>query len=193
MATRLLTLILMLLIGHYAMATEEPTFEVLAETEDYEVRRYDAYIVAEVDVDGKSADNQGFRTLAGYIFGDNESSEKMQMTAPVESRDAGKSDEITYGFVMESKYTLETLPTPNNERIRLLERPSRIVAVRQFSGRWSQENITKHEESLLKALADDGISLTGDVELARYDPPFKPWFLRRNEVMVPIRWPANSP
>jgi hypothetical protein len=131
MATRLLTLILMLLIGHYAMATEEPTFEVLAETEDYEVRRYDAYIVAEVDVGGKSADNQGFRTLAGYIFGDNESSEKMQMTAPVESRDAGKSDEITYGFVMESKYTLETLPTPNNEHIRLFERPSRIVAVRQ--------------------------------------------------------------
>jgi len=193
MATRLLTLILTLLIGHYAMAIEEPTFEVLAETEAYEVRRYDAYIVAEVDVDGKSADNQGFRTLAGYIFGDNESSGKMRMTAPVESRDAEKSGEITYAFVMESKYTLDTLPTPNNERIRLRERPPRIVAAQRFSGRWSQENITKHEESLLKALLDDGISLTGDVELARYDPPFKPWFMRRNEVMVPISWPADSP
>lgn len=193
MSTRLFTLILALLIGHYAMAIEEPTFEVLAETEVYEVRRYDDYIVAEVDVDGRSADNQGFRTLAAYIFGKNESGEKMQMTAPVESRDAEKSHEITYAFVMQSKYTLETLPAPNNERIRLREKPSRIVAVQRFSGRWSEENVKSHEQQLLKALADDGIRRTGDVELARYDPPFKPWFMRRNEVMVPINWPADSP
>jgi hypothetical protein len=174
------------------MAIEEPAFKLLAEGQHYEVREYEPYLVAEVDVSGKSADSQGFRTLAGYIFGDNESGEKMQMTAPVESRDAEPGETMTYGFVMERKYTLETLPSPNNERIRIRKKPARTVAVHRFSGRWTEANFSRHERVLLDALQADGIKTDGEVELARYNGPFTPWFMRRNELIVPIRWPSAT-
>ena len=193
MATRTLVLLLALMAGQSAVALEEPEYEVIAETAGYEVRRYQPYVVAEVDVRGKSADSQGFRALAGYIFGDNEASQKMQMTAPVESREADDGNDITYAFVMESKYTLETLPNPNNERIRLRNKPSRVVAALRFSGRWTEANVAKHERQLLSALQADGITRLGKVELARYNSPFTPWFLRRNELMVAIDWPVNTP
>ena len=179
--------------GHSAVALEEPKYEVIAETALYEVRRYQPYVVAEVDVRGKSADSKGFRTLAGYIFGDNKTSEKMQMTAPVESREADEADDITYAFVMESKYTLDTLPKPNNESIRIREKPSRVVAVLRFSGRWTEGNLAKHERQLLSDLQADGLTPLGKVELARYNSPFTPWFLRRNELIVAIEWPVHTP
>lgn len=172
------------------MAIEEPAFELLSESKSYEIRRYAPYMVAEVDVAKESADSRGFRTLAGYIFGDNQTSEKMQMTAPVETRDSESQDKKTYAFVMESKYTRETIPEPNNNNIRLRERPARVVAARKFSGRWSDANVAAQEQQLLEALADDGVKTTGAVELARYNSPFTLWFLRRNEVMVPVEWPT---
>lgn len=175
------------------MALEEPQYEVLSERAGYEIRQYAPYLVAEVDVGGRSADSAGFRTLAGYIFGDNEVSEKMKMTAPVESREADDSNDITYAFVMESKYALDTVPKPNNERIQLRQKPSRVVAVRRFSGRWTEGNVAKHERQLLSDLQADGIRTLGKIELARYNSPFTPWFLRRNEVIIAIDWPIDTP
>ena len=172
------------------MAIEEPAFEVLSESKNYEVRRYAPYLVAEVDVAEESADSRGFRTLASYIFGDNQTSEKMQMTAPVETRDSESQNKKTYAFVMESKYTLETIPEPNNDRISLRERPARVVAVRKFSGRWTDANVAAQEKQLLKDLANDGVKTTGALRLARYNSPFTLWFMRRNEVMVPVEWPT---
>ncbi|MDX2412613.1 MAG: heme-binding protein [Woeseiaceae bacterium] len=176
--------------GRSAMAIEEPDFDVLAESESYEVRRYEPYLVAEVDVVGDGSDGRAFRVLAGYIFGGNEGREKMQMTAPVESRDKSLDDEeaTTYAFVMERKYTLDTLPQPEDKRIRLLERSGRVVAVRRYSGGWSESKFAENRRVLLDALIRDKITVTGDAELARYDSPFKPWFLRRNEVLIPIVW-----
>ncbi len=187
---RPLLLLFTILLAGNAMALEEPEFDVIATTDDYEIRRYLPYLVAEVDVAGDSADNQAFRMLAGYIFGDNDSREKMQMTAPVESRENSAASAVTYAFVMEGKYTLATLPAPNDERIRLLERPARTVAVRKFSGRWSESNVKKHQAQLLRDLEENDIKPQGDVELARYNSPFTPWFLRRNEIIVSIDWPA---
>ena len=180
--------LLSILLTSSALALEEPEFDVLAETEDYEVRRYLPYLVAEVDVAGDAADNQAFRMLAGYIFGDNDAGEKMQMTAPVESRAHAEESAVTYAFVMEGKYTLATLPSPNDRRVRLLERPARTVAVRTFSGRWSESNVSKNEARLLSDLRENGVRTVGDVELARYNSPFTPWFMRRNEIIVPIDW-----
>lgn len=175
------------------MAIEEPDYEVLAETPAYEVRRYEPYVVAEVDVQGRSADSQGFRTLAAFIFGDNQGGQEMAMTAPVESREAEDKDAITYGFVMERKYTLDSLPAPNNEDIRIRKKPARVVAVRRFSGRWSEKNISGHERELLESLVSDNVEAVGAVELARYNGPFTPWFLRRNELIVPVQWPPLTP
>lgn len=177
-----------ILLASSALALEEPEFDVLAETGNYEVRRYLPYLVAEVDVAGDAADNQAFRMLAGYIFGDNDAGEKMQMTAPVESRANAEDSAATYAFVMEGKYTLATLPSPNDQRVRLLERPARTVAVRKFSGRWTEANVAKNEARLLSDLRENGVRTVGDVELARYNSPFTPWFMRRNEIIVPIEW-----
>jgi len=170
------------------MALEEPEYEVLYETDEIEFRRYEPYLVAEVSVSGKSADNQAFRILAGYIFGDNDDDVKMQMTAPVESRENRSGSRVyqDFAFVMERAYTLDNLPVPNDERIRIREKPARIVAVRQFSGRWSEKNIDKHEQRLLGDLGDLGIETAAPPELARYNSPFTPWFLRRNEIIVPV-------
>jgi hypothetical protein len=190
---RTLALLLALAMGNPAMAIEEPEYTVLATASAYEVRQYQPYIVAEVDIRGESADSKGFRTLAGYIFGDNKTEEKMQMTAPVESRKAQESEGITYSFVMESRYTLDTLPGPNNENIRIREKPERYVAVRRFSGRWSEANMAQNERELLEALSADGIEPQGAIELARYNGPFTPWFMRRNELIVPIDWPPTTP
>lgn len=175
----------MLLMAPIAMALEEPVFEVLAEFGNVEIRRYEPYIVAEVDVpDG----NSGFRALAGYIFGDNDQGEKMRMTAPVESRASADPDLSTYSFVMERKYSLATLPRPENTGIRLLERPERVVAVRRFSGRWTDRNFRRHLDELLQDLENAGIKTSGGPEQARYNSPFTPSFLRRNEVIIPVEW-----
>lgn len=175
----------------FAMALEEPEFELLQTTEDYEVRRYADYIVAEVDVAADTMDDAGndaFRVLAGYIFGKNEPGEKMNMTAPVESRPAGDGNAYTYAFVMERQYTLETLPKPLDPRIRLTVRPSRVMAVRRYSGSWSEKNYRKNETALIDALQAAAVRTIGAPELARYNSPFTPWFLRRNEVMIEIDW-----
>ena len=194
------------LTGGNAMAIEEPRYEVLASTDDYEVRRYDSYIIAETDVEGtyKTAGNKAFRILAGYIFGDNQASEKMAMTAPVGARPADDSVKMkmtapvtsapgddqagsyTYSFVMESKYSLESLPVPNDPRVRIRVVPERTMAVHRYSGTWSEDNYRKHERILLDALADDSISTRGAPVSARYNAPFTPWFMRRNEVMIEI-------
>lgn len=175
-----------LLGSPFAMAIEEPEYEILQVAENVDFRRYDPYIVAAVDVRGAAADRTAFRILAGYIFGDNSSGEKMAMTAPVEKR----GDE--YAFVMERKYSMETLPRPADDRIRLQIRQPRIVAVRRFSGRWSARNIARNEQALLEDLVEMGIETSGPPELARYNSPFMPWFLRRNEIIVPVIWPAHG-
>jgi hypothetical protein len=194
--------------GHLAMAIEEPAYEVLLETKHYEIRRYQPYIVAEVDVDAdfKRAGNSAFRVLAGYIFGDNEPQQKMQMTAPVESREgvrmnmtapvtsqpSGGDGPFTYAFVMERQYTMETLPKPNNPDIRLVRRPARVMAVHRYSGGWSEARYEEHERILLDALAIDRVATTGTPVFARYNAPFTPWFMRRNEVMIEVDWDSSE-
>ena len=189
-----------------AMAIEEPEFEIVAKHEGYEVRAYAPYAVAEVLVAGdfKDAGNEAFRILADYIFGNNTGDTKMAMTAPVESRDEDEGTKMAmtapvlstdaeegeqsyrYAFVMEGKYTLETVPKPRDERIALREVPARTVAVRRYSGFWSEANYEKNRNALIDDLQRDGVRIVGKPYLARYNPPFTPWFLRRNEVIVEI-------
>ena len=158
-----------------AMALEEPEYTVIESTDDYELRHYAPYLVAEVDVKGDfdDAGNRAFRLLAGYIFGDNRSAEKMAMTAPVESRSADTSEKMamtapvtavssdegmtTFAFVMERKYSMETLPVPNDDRVRIREMPERVMAVRRYSGRWTEKRYEQQLESLRTALSASGI------------------------------------
>ena len=173
-----------------AMAIEEPDFEVLQSTEDYEIRAYEPYIVAEVDVTGNMnrAGNSAFRVLAGYIFGQNEPGEKMQMTAPVASEPLPDADAYTYAFVLERKYDMDSLPKPLDPRIRRVEKSARVLAVRRYTGRWKTETDREHRAALLAALEGDKLTTLGEPIMARYDSPWTPGFMRRNEIMIEIDW-----
>jgi len=199
------SLLIFIFWGTNLSALEEPKYSVLKEYENFEIRNYDSYLVAEVDIEGSynKTGNEAFRILAGYIFGDNQSSTKMNMTAPVESEAIQPSERMnmtapvfsnknvngyTYRFVMESKYTQETLPVPNNSKIRITEIKDRVMAVISFSGRWSQKNFEKHEQILVNDLKNEGIGVASEAIYARYNAPFTPWFLRRNEIMFEIAY-----
>ena len=199
------SLLIFIFWGTNLSALEEPKYSVLKEYENFEIRNYDSYLVAEVDIEGSynKTGNEAFRILAGYIFGDNQSSTKMNMTAPVESEAIQPSERMnmtapvfsnknvngyTYRFVMESKYTQETLPVPNNSKIRITEIKDRVMAVISFSGRWSQKNFEKHEQILVSDLKNEGIGVASEAIYARYNAPFTPWFLRRNEIMFEIEY-----
>jgi hypothetical protein len=93
---------------------------------------------------------------------------------------------------MERKYTMETLPEPTNPDIRLVQRPARVMAVHRYSGGWSEGRYEQHERILLDALATDRVEVTGTPVFARYNAPFTPWFLRRNEVMVEVDWESSE-
>lgn len=197
------------LTGAPAMAYEEPEYEVLESTETYEIRSYSPYIVAEVDVQGdqRTAGSRAFRILAGYIFGDNVPERKMAMTAPVESAQTGlkmnmtvpvesvaasDAGSYTYAFVMERKYSMATLPKPNNPRIRLIERPARIMAVLRFSGRANERSYQQRRTELLEALKRDAVTPRGPTALAQYNGPYTMGPFRRNEVLVEVAWPERS-
>jgi hypothetical protein len=189
----------LLVTAETAMSLEEPEFEVLSRKSGYQVRQYPAYLVAEVDVKGtlRSTGNQAFQMLAGYIFGNNEAGQKMAMTAPVTSTKVADevnpqaTDAYTYAFVMERAFTMETLPSPDDPRVTLREMEPRTMAVRSYSGRWTEQRWQDKTETLLDALRADGLEPVGRPIFARYDPPFMPWFLRRNEVMVEIEGHAT--
>lgn len=178
-------------VGGAALAIEEPTYEVIDSTESYEIRRYAPFMIAEVDVSGdmNAAGSEAFRILAAYIFGDNAPGEKMQMTAPVVSgAPAADKESYTYAFVMEARFTPETLPAPLDPRIRIVEKPAQVIAARAFSGRWTEGRYRNNETALINSLASDGLRTQGDPLLARYNGPMTPWFMRRNEVLVQLDW-----
>jgi hypothetical protein len=208
MSTRLLTVLLLAvsfaILPVVATALEEPEFTVIGTYDEFELRHYPPYLVAEVDVPGGFDDggNRAFRILAGYIFGDNRSAEKMKMTAPVETSPAGGSEKMamtapvtatdtaegmtTFAFIMERKYTADTLPVPNDERIRIREMPERTMAVRRYSGRWTQSRYRDNLDALNAALADARLTPIGKPVLARYNSPFSLPLFRRNEVMIEV-------
>lgn len=199
-AGALLLALLLSPIGITAMAIEEPTYQVLEIFPEFELRRYGPTLVAETEVSGdfEGAGNQAFRRLADFIFGNNVAGEKIEMTAPVTQRPAADllgSQTITpeprgdyrLSFVMPARFTAETLPAPKDPGIRILREPSRTLAARRYSGRWSWENYRDNEVVLLKAVRAAGLTPVGPTLYARYNAPFVPWFLRRNEVLVEVR------
>jgi hypothetical protein len=182
-----------------ANAIEEPRYTVVQEHAGFEIREYAPYLVAEVLVPGPSdeAGNQGFRILAGYIFGRNKGERQISMTAPVSQAPAPVRMEMTapvtqaatdggyiVQFVMPSAFTLATLPEPLDERIRLREVPGGRFAVIRYSGTWSEANYREHLATLERGVAAAGLRTSGSPIYSRYNAPFVPWFMRRNEIWL---------
>lgn len=185
------------------VGTEEPPHTSRRLTDAIEVRQYQPRIAAEttVEADEEKARNEGFRRLAGYIFGRNHGSDKIAMTAPVSQASAGRqkiamtapvsrSGDDDEGWVirffMPSKWTMATLPEPDDSRVRLVEVPAETVAVLRFTGDRSQEAVATRSAELLAALRANGVEALGEPVAWFYDPPWTVPFRRRNEVVVPI-------
>ncbi len=188
------------------MAIEEPKYTVQVKTESYEIRHYGPTLVAETQVqaDFDRAGNEAFRILADFIFGNNttqtkiamtapvsQQAEKIEMTAPV-SMQQGPSGFVVQ-FTMPEKYTLETLPRPNDERVKIRELPARDVAVFTYSGSWSQKRYLKKLELFTAALTKDNLVAVGNPVFARFNSPFSLWFLRRNEIWLEVGKVSTSP
>ncbi len=196
---QLLAFFMLSVVGSPVMAIDEPRYTVVRSEEQFEVRRYEPYVVAEtvVGATAEEAGNQGFRILAGYIFGGNKGARRIEMTAPLAqapvriAMTAPVAQSATAGgyviqFAMPREWTLKTLPEPNDPRVTLREIPARTIAVLAYSGTWSQSRYEEHLKKLQDALEKAGLSWHGAPMWARYDPPWKPWFWRRNEVMVEL-------
>lgn len=192
--------------GRMAMAVEEPKFEVVEVEGDIEIRRYADTVVAETRVDGdfKAAGNEAFRRLAGYIFGGNDGGRKIEMTAPVaQVRNGGTKIPMTapvsqekldegwvVSFTMPSTFGLDTLPRPDDPRVMLRKVKGRRTAAIKFSGTWGPEKFEEKAAELRAALESRGLEADRTPVYARYDPPWTPWFLRRNEVLLYVAEPG---
>jgi hypothetical protein len=181
--------------------TETPKYSVIKKQNEIEIRRYPAYIQAEVIIDEKqykSAIEKGFNVLAGYIFGNNVSKQKIEMTSPVQASQSEKiamttpvtvtgESSFTVAFIMPSTYTLESLPQPKDSRIHFNLVPARVLAAIRFSGYFKQDTIQKNKQRLSQWLQEQDLETEGDFIVAGYNPPWVPGFLARNEVLIQIK------
>jgi SOUL heme-binding protein len=164
-------------------------YEVIREIGKVEIRRYPLLVIARVDGYGDG----GFNLLFSFITGNNRQKSKVAMTAPVVSEEIAMTAPVlaetdSIAFVMPEGFTLESTPKPLDNRVKIVEVPERVVAALRFSGRWSNSLFKKKSKELLEELKKANISTVGNFFSMRYNGPFTPWFMRRNEVAVPIEF-----
>ncbi len=182
-------------------AIEEPSYTVVQQLEGFEIREYPPFTVAEVVITGEASEagNRAFPILAGYIFGKNKGDRKLAMTAPVTQTAVPVKLDMTapvtqtaapggflVQFVLPRGVTVATAPEPIDTRVMLREMPASRVAVIRYSGFWSEANYNEHLAKLQAAMKATNITWTGEPVLSRYDSPLTPWFMRRNEIWLPV-------
>lgn len=193
---------LLLLIGApKAMGIEEASYVVLKSEGKFEVREYAPHVLAETLVDGdlENAGSKAFQKLFRYISGDNVSRTKVAMTAPVSQKPASEKIQMTapvgqqrvqkqwaVSFMMPKSYTLSSLPQPKDPSVVLRQVPVQKMAVVRYSGTWSEKNYSRHKSELESWMRKTSLTASGTEMWARYNAPFTPWFLRRNEVLIPV-------
>ena len=185
-------------------ATEQPVYSVVEKTGAVEIRQYGPRLAAEATVSGReeSARNDGFRKVAGFIFGGNTAKASIAMTAPVVQASAGRSEKIAMTapvvqtadpsgawriqFIMPAKYTRATLPVPTDPSVRIVDVPAETYAVIRFSGSRDGKAVSRRTAELTAALAAAGWRATGQPVAWFYDPPWTLPAFRRNEVAVTV-------
>lgn len=190
--------------------TEEQKYIIEKTFPDFEIRRYEPCVLADVTVsaDFQSAGSIAFRSLIGYISGSNEPNKKIAMTSPViQETDSSASstkiamtspviqestkDSQVISFVMPAGMTLSDMPLPTNAKVTLRQLPEQLVAVSKFTGRWTEAAYDRQLAQLRQRLNSTGIAESGSPRFARFDPPWTPWFMRRNEIQIPIETPTQ--
>ncbi|ABM03565.1 SOUL heme-binding protein [Psychromonas ingrahamii 37] len=196
-----------LLLAGNAMAVEEAKYNVLREEDGFELREYESHIIAETTVDGafEDAGSEAFGRLFKYISGNNTQQQKVAMTSPVGQEPSSQKIEMTspvgqqkqdekwvVSFMMPASFELETTPEPKDPNVSIREVPARLIAVVRYSGFWSEKNYLRNLEKLQNWIENSRLTPVGEPIWARYNPPFMPWFLRRNEILVPVASPESG-
>ena len=200
-----LSLFIGLTFTEFAMAIEEPKYEIIQSDGPFEIRKYTEMLVAETYVDGDmdEASNKGFRLIADFIFGNNQAvdsntSTKIAMTAPVtvESQNTDMSVQTAkkwrIHFVMPSQFTLTNIPKPKNEAISLREVPSKFYLVHSYSGFNTLGRVQSKTEETMEWAKRKSLKVISSPQLSRYDPPWTLPMFRRNEIMVEVAQPQGN-
>ena len=188
------------MIGPIMSNVEVPAYKILKKEQNIEIRQYPPLIIAEVKTAGSRQDSisDGFRILANFIFGNNEGEKQLSMNGPITQQEGikiamtapvqqEKTDaEWATSFIMPSKFSIDTIPNPINDRIKIIQIPSKRYAVVTFSGRSTEENLTKHMNELEKYINGSNYSKAGNAKYAFYNPPWTLPFLRRNEIQFEL-------
>ncbi|MBN2182701.1 MAG: heme-binding protein [Sedimentisphaerales bacterium] len=184
-----------------SVGIEKAKYTVIERAGKFEIRQYKAQIIAETIVDSgfDDAGNIAFGRLFNYISGNNRRKESIAMTAPVSQKAGSEKISMTapvnqqksegkwaISFLMPSKYTMDTIPEPLDSNVTLREIPPRKMAAFRYSGTWSRKRYEANKSRLEQFIADRELKIAGEAIFARYDPPFQLWFLRRNEVLIPV-------
>jgi SOUL heme-binding protein len=186
--------------GPIVSNVEHPKYALVESSGNIEIRDYAPMIAAEAEVKGerKEAISKGFRIIADYIFGNNSAAQKVPMTAPVTQQASekiamtapvtqqGDGDKWRVRFIMPSKYTMDTLPKPNNAAVELREVPAKRFTVIRFSGTAGEDSLKRHTKELSDFIGANNLAPLSPPTYAFYNPPWTLPFLRRNEVMVEI-------
>lgn len=197
------TIFTLVLVGD-AMAAEEAKYTVVLKADRFELRKYESHILAETTVDGdfEDAGNKAFGRLFKYISGNNQQQQKVAMTSPVGQAPSSQKIEMTspvgqqkqdgkwiVSFMMPASFTLETIPEPKDSAVSIRQVPARHIAAVRYSGSWSEKAYRRNLAELKEWIEENGLQPVGEPIWARYNPPFMPWFLRRNEILVPVAAP----
>jgi len=172
--------------------TQQQPYDVVRVEDDFELRRYPQHVVAEVTVPGsfESAGSAGFRPLVSYIGGRNETNTGLAMTAPVIQQPT--DDVHVVSFVLPDDVVGGDAPIPTDPSVRVRVVPEELAAVARFSGRWSESAYANRVLKLSESIRAAGLTVAGPARFARFDPPWTPWFMRRNEVVIPVSVPAGG-
>lgn len=200
-----IALVLIVSVGAYnSMAVEEAEYIVLLKESKIELRKYEPHILAETFISGdfEEAGNKAFGKLFQYISGNNKSRQKLDMTSPV-----GQSQKINMttpvsqkkengkwavSFMMPSSLTADTVPEPEDPDVIIRLVPEQHIAAIRYSGFWSEKNYQKNKDRLESWVDEKGFKKVGEPVWARYNPPFTPWFMRRNEILIPVQYSSET-
>lgn len=168
--------------------TEKQPYKVIESLADIEIRSYPAGVQIETEVRGDfmRAGNLGFGPLVRFISGANQKRQSIAMTAPVIQKTTGKSKH-SVRFVLPEAMDLASTPGALDPSVKVIQVPAHFAAAKKFSGSWSEDRFEKEGKELITALKNQGIATEGSLYFARFDPPWKPGFLKRNEVMIKIK------
>ena len=180
---------IVLLIPAIGNAIESLGFERIDQLGEVEVRIYERHLLASIDVNSSFTDagNAAFRPLFRYISGRNADEQEIAMTAPVIQSASRKDDAAwTVSFVMPASLLDTGAPRPNTERVEIIEKSERLIAALPYNGSWRVALFEENKEALIQQLERSPYSICGEVMWARHNAPFTPWFLKKNEVLIPV-------